>query len=277
MNQFIKSLGSLLMFAFLLESCEKVENKIYYEGGNAPVLTGSTTNVALSVPNEPTEVLKLKWTNPDYVFTTGVSSQDVVYQLEIDTAGGNFSSKTKYVTSISKNLEKGFTGVEMNSILGNSMLLTFGRRYSLEARVTSTLSLNAVPLVSNKVSFTATPYAPPPVVELPAAGTLWATGNAFGSDWKNPLPAPWDVSQKFTKVSNTVYTLTVAMPGGGNYKLIQEQGVWGSQYHMIQGGTWESGSFRRRDAEPGFIGPPAAGTYKITMDFQFGTFTVVKQ
>jgi hypothetical protein len=131
--------------------------------------------------------------------------------------------------------------------------------------------------VSNKITFTATPYAPPAEVEVPAAGTLWATGNAFGSDWKNPLPAPWDVTQKFTRVNNTLYTLTVAMPGGGNYKLIQEQGVWGSQYHMIQGGTWESGKFRKRDAEPGFIGPPTAGTYKITVDFQFGTFTVVKQ
>ncbi len=277
MNQFIKSLGAVLVFAFLLGSCEKVENKIYYEGGTPPVLTGSTTAVTLSVPNEGIEVLKLKWTNPDYKFTTGNSSQDVVYQLEIDTAGGNFASKTKYVTSISRNLEKSFTGLELNSILGNTMLLTFGRRYTLEARVTSSLSLNAVPLVSNKVTFTATPYAPPPVVEVPAAGTLWATGNAFGSDWKNPLPAPWDVSQRFTRVSNTLYTLVVSMPGGGNYKLIQEQGVWGSQYHMVQGGTWESGSFRKRDAEPGFIGPPTAGTYKITMDFQFGTFTVVKQ
>jgi hypothetical protein len=145
--KFIKSLGSLLIFAFLLGSCEKVENKIYFEGGTNPVLTGSTTNVALTVPNEGNEVLKLKWTNPEYKFTTGISSQDVVYQLEIDTAGGNFASKTKYVTSISRNLEKSFTGVELNSILGNTMLLKFGRAYTLEARVTSTLSLNAVPLV----------------------------------------------------------------------------------------------------------------------------------
>ncbi len=66
------------------------------------------------------------------------------------------------------------------------------------------------------------------------------------------------------------------MPGGGAYKLIQEQGVWGTQYHMLLGGTWEGGDFEKKDADPGFPGPPSAGTYKITVDFQRGKFKVVK-
>jgi starch-binding outer membrane protein SusE/F len=279
MKKYIKSLGMLLILAFVLGSCEKQENRIYLEEGTAPLLTSSTTAVALTPPpaDESKEAVRFKWSNPDYKFTTGVSSQDVNYLLELDTLGGNFASKTKYSTNISKDLEKGFTVLELNSIFGNTMLLKFGKQYTIEARVTSSLSTGAAKLVSNKVSFTATPYAPPPKVEPPTAGTLWATGNAFTSDWQNPLVAPYDVSQKFTKVSNTLYELTVAMPGGGNFKLIQEQGVWGTQYHMISGGTWESGEFRKRDAEPGFIGPPTAGTYKLSFDFQIGKFTVIKQ
>ena len=275
----IKTIGLLLGMAFVFGSCEKKENRVIYEGGTAPVLTASTSAVALTPPpaDESREALRLRWSNPNYIFTTGVSSHDVSYTLEIDVAGNNFNGKNKYSTSIAKDLEKSFTILELNAILGNTMLLKFGQAYTLEARIISNLALNAVPLTSNKVTFTATPYAPPPKVEPPTNGTLWATGNAFASGWSNPLPAPYDVSQKFTKVSNTLYELIVDMPGGGNYKLIQEQGVWGTQYHMIAGGTWESGTFRKRDAEPGFIGAPSAGRYKITVDFQLGTFTVIKQ
>lgn len=279
MHTKINTFGLLLGMAFLFGSCEKQENRVIYEGGTAPVLTASTSAVALTPPpaDESREAIRLRWTNPNYIFTTGVSSHDVNYTLEIDVAGNNFNGKNKYTTSISKDLEKSFTVLELNSILGNTMLLKFGQSYTLEARIISSLALNAVPLISNKITFNATPYAPPPKVEPPTNGTLWATGNAFASGWSNPLPAPFDASQRFTRVSNTLYELVVDMPGGGNYKLIQEQGVWGTQYHMISGGTWESGTFRKRDAEPGFIGAPSAGRYKITVDFQLGIFTVVKQ
>jgi hypothetical protein len=67
------------------------------------------------------------------------------------------------------------------------------------------------------------------------------------------------------------------MKGGGAYKMIQEQGNWGTQYHMLNGGTWEGGSLEKKDADPAFPGAPTAGTYKITVNFQTGTFSVVKQ
>jgi hypothetical protein len=38
-----------------------------------------------------------------------------------------------------------------------------------------------------------------------------------------------------------------------------------------------AGNFRMADAEPGFIGPPTPGKYKMTVDFQIGKFTVVPQ
>jgi len=276
MNKLIRSLALLPVLALALGSCEKEENMVYFEGGDEPVLTASTNTVVLDPARESENAVTFRWTNPDYRFTTGVSSQDVNYLLEFDVAGGNFASPNKYTTNIARDLEKAFTVLELNSILGNSMLLEFGQQYTIEARITSTLGDNAVPLVSNTVSFSTTPYAPPPKVEPPAAGTLWVTGDAFASSWSNPLPSPYDVSQKFTKVSNTRYELVVEMKGGGAYKLIQEQGNWGTQYHMLQG-TWESGSIRKRDADPAFPGAPTPGTYKITVDFQLGTFTVIKQ
>ncbi len=271
---------SLLLAVLSLFACEKVENKISYQNGTAPVLTGSSSTVRLEAGEEGNVAIRLNWTNPNYSFSTGISSHDVKYTLEIDTLGANFSSGNKYVTVYSKDLSKTFTVGELNGIFGNSLRIPLDprRTYTFQARITSSLGIgiDAVPLQSNTITFTASPFPPPPKVAVPAADNLWATGDAFTSSWQNPLPGPFDVSQKFTRISRTLYELTVNMPGGGNYKLIQTQGDWGSQYHMLTGGTWQGGQFEQRDADPGFPGPPSAGTYKITVDFQVGEFNVVK-
>ncbi len=271
---------SLLLAMLSLFACEKVENKISFENATAPVLTASTGTVRLEAGEESNVAIRLNWTNPNYQFTTGISSHDVKYKLEIDTLA-SFASARRFETVYLKDLSKTFTVGELNSIFGNTIQIPLDPRktYTFYARITSSLGIGteAVPYKSNTVSFTASPFPPPPKVEVPAADNLWATGDAFASSWQNPLPGPFDVSQKFTKISRTLYELTVNMPGGGNYKLIQTQGDWGSQYHMLTGGTWQGGEFEKRDADPGFPGPPSAGTYKITVDFQLGVFNVVKQ
>lgn len=266
-----------LFFLLVLFSCKKEENKIYYEGGTAPVLSASTATVTLEPGSEANTAIALNWTNPNYKFSNGVSSHDVTYTLEIDTLGANFNSSKKYSTVIANDLSKTYTVGELNGILGNSMLLQLSprRNYTLQARIVASIGSSAK-IPSNAISFTTKPFSPPPKVEPPTNGTLWATGDAFTSGWSNPLGAPYDASQKFTKISNTLYELTVAMPGGGGYKLIQVQGEWGSQYHMLAGGTWQGGDFEKKDSDPQFPGPPGAGNYKITVDFQLGKFSVVK-
>ncbi len=275
----MKLISRLLFFSILLLGigCEKDEHKIYLEGGTAPVLTASTNTVRLEAGEETNTALVLTWTNPNYHFTTGLSSQDVTYTLEMDTLGANFSSSKKFTTVIAKELVKTYTVGELNFILGNEMILQLDprRNYTLELRVTSSLGSN-LEQVSNVISFATTPFAPPPKVVPPDAGTLWMVGDAAPSGWDNPMKAPYDVDQKFTKVSNTLYELVVHLPGGGGYKLIQEQGVWGTQYHALAGRTWDGGDFEKKDAEPGFPGPPGAGTYKISFDFQLGKYSVVK-
>ncbi len=272
-----------LLFSFslalLLFSCKKEETKIYYEGGTPPVLSASATTISLESGQETNTVLVLNWTNPEYRFTTGISSQDVTYTVEIDTLGANFASSKKYTTVFSKSLSKTFTVGELNAILGNDMQLQLNprRNYTLQLRVTSSIGSN-VKLTSNVVSFTTKPFAPPPKVEPPVNGTLWIVGDAPSGppSWSNPVPSPYDVSFRFTRISNTLYELaSVPMTGAGGYKLIQIQGDWGSQYHMVTG-TWDAGTFEKRDSDPQFPGPPVTGNYKITVDFQLGKYTVVK-
>ncbi len=93
-NMFKLFFSSLLLFIF--SSCEKDENKIYFEGGTPPVLSSNlAATIPLSFANTDKDALRLSWTNPNYQFTTGGSSQDVSYLIEIDTIGANFTNPKK--------------------------------------------------------------------------------------------------------------------------------------------------------------------------------------
>ena len=82
----MKSISKYLLSAFtlivVLASCEKDEHKVYLESSKEPVLTASTTSaMVLTAANSNNPAIKFSWTNPDYKFTTGISSQDVTYVL----------------------------------------------------------------------------------------------------------------------------------------------------------------------------------------------------
>ena len=265
-----------LLLSTLIWSCSKDENKIYFEGGTAPVITANKTTIALSFANASNEAVAFSWTNPNYQFTTGISSQNVSYVLEIDTTGANFTNPNKKALAISQDLSQTISVATFNDYLLNQLVLVPGKSHNLDIRIKSTLINSSEPLSSNVLKFTVTPYSIPPKVAPPTNGTLWILGTAVASDFTNPLPAPYDVTQKFNRVSETLYTITVPMIGGGKgYKLIQTQGDWNTQYHALDGTVFTNGDFELKNSDPQFPGPAASGTYKITVDFQRGKYTVV--
>lgn len=279
MKNIFKILLVSILSAVTFLSCTKKENKIYFNGGTAPVLSASLSgNIPLSFVNRNNVGLKVMWTNPNYQFTTGLSSQDVSYQLEIDTTGANFTNPRKVIVSIGKDLSKTFTQDEINSILFSQMKLLDGMSHNIEMRLRASLPNDNGILYSNVLKFTATPYTIPPKVAVPTTNALWITGSAVGSGWSNPIGAPNESLQKFTRVTNTLYELTVNMISGGGYKILQENnGNWSSQYSYVAGsGSALGGEFEKRDGTQ-FDAPSVSGTYKLTFDFQAGRFTAVKQ
>lgn len=280
----MKTLFSKLFFISIalmaLNSCSKDQAMDTFNGGSAPTLTADkTTTIPLAYINKDNEAITLTWTNPNYQFASGTSSQDVAYTIEIDTSGANFTNPQRQVLSVSKDLSLSITQSVFNGYLLNQLQLDTLHNHNIEIRVSSTIGgVLATKLVSNVLKFSVKPYSIPPVVQLPASGQLFLVGSATAGGWNNPVPVP---SQQFTKVSNTQYTITVPLIGGQEYLLLPVNGDWNQKYAVPDktvSGLNAGGDFKfYTSGGDNFPGPSASGTYKIDVDFQRGKFTVTKQ
>lgn len=271
----MKNLVRLFFVFFVagaLASCEKKVEQINFEGGTPPVLTADRAAVTVTFLTQANTALKLMWTNPDYKFTTGLSSQDVSYLVEIGVEGQNFTPVK--ALSISKDLTITFTQAELNDYLLNTLNLPPAVAANVQFRVTSRLLNNAVPLTSNIMKFVITPFAIPPKVAPPASGKLFIVGNATPGGWNNPVPVP---SQEFTKVNDLFYTLTVNIIGGNSYLFLPVNGDWGTKYGFIgsnNANNVDEDDFKIQGGD--MKAPVASGLYKIDVDFQKGKFKLTK-
>jgi starch-binding outer membrane protein SusE/F len=271
-NIFKLLFGSFFITAVFL-SCKKDENKIFLEEGTPPVLKASSTAaMVLTNANQNNTAITFEWTNPNYKFTTGVSSQDVTYILQVDTAGANFTNPNIQEVSIAKELGISYTVKELNTIL-TKLNLQENIAHNVEFRIKSTLVNNSVPLVSNVVKIVITPYLDV-AVPIPATGQLYITGDGTPSSWTNNPPA----AQKCTKVSNTEYSIVMNFSPGFFYKFLSTLNQWQPQYGGSNASGGDLGYNLGGGNDPDAIPTPAsAGTYKVTVNFKTGKYTVAKQ
>lgn len=282
MKNILKLLSVSSLLLITLWACKKDENKDFFLGGTPPVLTTQTNTGADSVhmafADSTKTAILFCWTNPNYKFTTGISSQNVNYQLQIDTVGNNFNGANTAVVSVSQDLGYNLLESQLNGIMLNTLGLAVNISHQMEARVVSGIGTNnAVPATSNVITFSAVPYAIPPKVPPPASGELYITGSATQGGWMAGGDAPL-ASQKFTQVSPTLYEITVPLTGGGSYTFVPVYGNWNNKYSIatkndpgeVNGGPFQVGG-------NDILAPANSGDYKITVDFQRGIFTVVKQ
>ena len=282
MKNIIKSFVFILLTSLVLGACTKEENKISLTGGTPPVLSATVITAAadFNFANEAATAIDLNWTNPNYEFTTGVSSQDVTYKIQIDTVGSNFTNPKLKEISVSKNLTYSFLVSELNEIMLNQLELIPGQSHDLEMRVISTIGTSgtAGALVSNVVQYTGiVAYSIPPKVTPPASGTLFIVGSATLGGWNNPMTVD-PATQQFTQVSPTLYEITLPLNGGGSYKWIAENGSWNVQYSIAiknDPDLVNGGDFKQSGDD--ILAPAASGSYKISVDFQKGKFTVTPQ
>jgi hypothetical protein len=261
----------------IISSCQRKIESIFYEGGTDPVLSANKASISIALATSANEAVKFSWTNPDYQFTTGLSSQDVSYLLEIDTTGANFTNPNRKQISISRELTLSITQGDLNDYLLNQLGLVAGQPHNLEFRITSTLVNNTVPLYSNILKFVVTPYVIPPKVTPPASGKLYITGSATPGNWMAGGD-PELLTQKFTQMSPTLYVLaSIALNGGGSYLFVPVYGDWNAKYGGVGANNTNNVNGDDFKANGGdLLAPAAGGNYKIEVDFQRGKFTVTK-
>ncbi|HRD58594.1 MAG TPA: SusE domain-containing protein [Ferruginibacter sp.] len=275
MKNILKTLLVLVTGAAMLYSCKKDENQVLFQGGTAPVLSASTASISLGFITQTDRAVLLNWTNPDYNFNTGISSQDVSYTFEIDTVGANFTNPKKQQVTIANNLSFDLTQGQLNDYLLNQLELKPAMPHQIEMRIISSIGgVEATKLISNKLTYTITPYAIPPKVDPPASGELYMVGSATPGGWNNPVPSP---AQKFTKVSETLYELTVDISPGGSYLFLPVNGSWSAKYGFIGSNNTNNVNGDDFKAEGGdMLAPSTSGSHKIVVDFQRGKWTITK-
>jgi starch-binding outer membrane protein SusE/F len=270
---------SIALLAISFTACKKDENKVFFEGGTAPVLTANKAVIPMTYLTRDNEAVVFNWTNPEYKFTTGVSSQDVSYLLEVDTTGANFTNPKRKQVSIAKDLSKSLTQAELNDYLLNQLELVVSIPHNIEIRIKATVSNSAATaLYSNVLKFTVTPYATPPKVDPPTTGKLFITGSATPASWQCGCGEAELLSQKFTQVTPTLYVLnSIALTGGGSYLLLPQYGSWSAKFGGLGGNNSNNvngDDFKFNGSD--LLAPAVSGNYKIEVDFQRGRFTVTK-
>ncbi len=271
MKNVIKLLLGSFFTAALFLSCTKDENKVYYTGGTNPVLTAASTAALVLLPaNAAQTAISFTWTNPNYQFNTGISSQDVTYILQIDTTGSNFTSPTIQEAAFANNLGTSLTVKELNTYLTKLGMLE-NVTHNIEFRVKSTLLNNSVPLYSNVIKIVVTPYLD---VVYPVPAKLYITGSATPASWMGGGD-PELVSQRFTKISTTKFELTITLSGGNSYLFVPVYGDWSNKYGFIGGNNGNStggDDFKPNGGD--MLAPGTTGSRKITVDFKTGKWTV---
>ena len=106
---------------------------------------------------------------------------------------------------------------------------------------------------------------------LPA--NLFMVGDATPGGWGNPVPVP---SQQFTRLNSSVFQLTINLTGGNQYLFLPVNGDWSHKYAVQDnsvGGLSAGGAFGY-DFPQNFPGPANSGSYKVTVNFVTGRFSV---
>ncbi|WP_207497047.1 SusE domain-containing protein [Aridibaculum aurantiacum] len=273
MKRYMNWFFSAALTLVVLAGCKKEENRVVLQGGTAPKLTATVTaNKVLTAARKDEVFAQLNWTNPDYMFNTGVSSHNVTYHLQVDTVGANFTNPEKVEIAISNDLSRTVTVAMMNNYL-TRMRMVAEIPHNIEIRIASSINGTAR-LFSNAIQITGVvPYedfAVPP----PTSNELYMTGDATASGWTNSPPA----AQKLTRVDRGEYFIITQLSPGTMYKFLSHPGQWQPQYGGSSATGGDIGVNLGGGSDPDAIPTPGdAGTYKITLNFRTGKYTVVKQ
>lgn len=132
--------------------------------------------------------------------------------------------------------------------------------------------------------FTVEDVTGPPAIEVPAE--LWIYSDGLEGGWVTPFPA----ERQFEQVSSTKFSISIFIAGNNEYEMITDGtgANWTPCYRidpalnpaeMIWEGSfvWDGEGSDYSWGSKKFLSPEDDGIYKITMDFQTATYSVVAE
>jgi hypothetical protein len=256
-------------------ACDKEGDKVFFTGSTAPQLSvSSTSDLTLLKANENFSSLQFQWTNPNYTYSNGVNTQDVNYILEIDTTGSNFSNPKRASIGFTKEVAKSFSVKELNNLLSSVELKDYVL-HPFEFRIKATLYGGSVPVYSNVVKVNIATYLD---VVYPVPANLYIIGDATPQGWDNVANYP--AAQTFTKVNSYLFQINSLAITDKHFLFLPVAGDWSHKYAF---GTSDGEKDKNSTTGDKFtydgkndFQAPAAGNYKITVNFKTGKYSMEK-
>lgn len=284
----MKNIFKFLFFAVLLTctmlSCSKEEAIDYYLGGQAISLTSDNTSGVISISKltKDNPAITFNWTNPNYTFQTGVSSQDVSYAIEARIHGTSYIA---IVASNTKDLSNAITQKVLSTCLttdvpSGGLNCTPDSAVTIDIRVRSFLGAlsftNATNIYSSWLTFKVDkPYSQDP--------DCWILGDATPNGWNNP---PSAAQKMIYNRSTKTFSISIALTAGNQVKFVGVSGQWGPMWAATTAnftpisGTPFTLALRPTPNDPdlnSIIAPSPTGTYNIVMDQTHLTCTFTHQ
>lgn len=253
---FIKTACAILF----LSACED-DNDIFTASETAPVVLSelSIDEIELDPTNGNNPAITFNWTAANYGQQTPVN-----YVVEL-------SSESTFANPVSTGTITGTSALtlsvlELNTAVGSTGLPPFAWN-TVYARVTSSIGTqNDLAVTSNVISFSVYPFFNYPFKDY------YLVGDATQPGWNNNNNNP----PLFRDASNPNVYHFVGFYGAGQFKVLEEKGLWQPQWGTNDGAAIEVN--RGDGVDPGTfpnnnVAISSAGYYSFSIDFSSNTFS----
>lgn len=260
-NNIFKHLFLALTLVLGLTSCED-RDIVTIDTVSAPMTMDLSTNSLVLDKNFPANpALTVTWTPAKLTVPV-----ELKYKLEISSTEA-FAEPITLITKDKSETFASFTNKEMNEAAKKIGLVAFESQ-KMYFRVTSLLANDGMSQKSPITSLNITPYLASPTYDYQ---DLYLIGNGAVGNWDNN--ATNKTLAPLLKTSNgSQYTFTGLFKSGADvgFKIIKQRGSWDAQF-----GAGAAAGTLSTDGGSGNLSVPADGYYKLSIDIDALTYTLV--
>jgi hypothetical protein len=250
MKKIINSLFALIIVTIGFTSCEDISDRVIVNSdveASTELIIQETTPIVLLEANQDEIALNTNWAEPNFGFDAAPT-----YKLLIDLASGDFSNAV--TIDVGDKLERSFKTLKLNSIalgLGAEADVASDLIIKLQGFVGGKLLIN-----SSAKTVNVTPYSS--ILDL---STTWGVVGSAANDWGATLDLPFYT----TSTAGVLVAYVTLIDGEIKFR---ENNEWTNDY----GDSGADGTLDKGGSNIAVT----AGSYKITMNLNNLTYTMVK-